>query len=338
MEQTDSHWVIDDAIKKFDVIAFFNEHFEDAQKSGDEMVATCVNCHDHEMSMNINRKLGQCWKCGWRFNVTKLIMKTFGITYGEARNRLLRDFLIIFDRDLAAFDEEPDVDLSIPIDKLKPVPLPVDFVSVMDGSKEGKAILHYFLQRGISISVCEEYNVGYSFDFFYRLEDRKIKGFRDMAIIPVTYKYNPVYFTARSHRGLSIKRNAPEVDGYFSKKTVVFGLDHVDESKGFVCIGEGTFDAFSLPNGVAALGKTWSDVQIEMIKKVKVDQIYVCLDGNEFDCAVRVAEAFADYFQVFIVQFPGQSDPNDNRDSIQYYLEEAIPYGDRLSKLMDWEK
>lgn len=336
MGQPNENWVLNDAINRFDVVAFFNEHFEDAQKSGDEMVATCVNCHDHEMSMNIYKKLGQCWKCGWRFNVTKLIMKTFGITYGEARNRLLRDFLMIFDRDLDDFDTEPKVDLSIPVEELKPMPLPEDFSSAVDGSREGKAVLHYFAQRGFDKSVCEKYNVGYSFDFFYRFEDRKVKGFRDMAIIPITYNCDYVYFTARSFRGLKSYRNAPEVDGYFSKKTVVFGLDHVVESMGFVCIGEGPFDALSLPNGLSALGKTWSDIQVNMLRGIKVDQVYICLDGHEFDCAVRIAEVFADYFQVFVVRFPGKSDPNDNKDSIEVYLKEAIPYGDRFSRLMDW--
>jgi DNA primase len=335
--QPNEHWVLDDAIRKFDVVAFFNDNFEDANKVGDEMVATCASCHDHEMSMNIRKKIGQCWKCGWKFNATKLIMKTLGITYGEAKNRLLRDFMMVLDRDLEDLDEEPkEIDVPLSLDDLKPVPLPVDFTSVLDGSKEGNAVIHYFAQRGLDKSICERYNVGYSFDFFYKFEEKKIRGFRDMAVIPVTYNLNPVCFTARSYRGLKVYRNSPEVDGFFSKKTVVFGLDQLEESRGFVCIGEGPFDAFSLPNGVSALGKTWSDLQISLLKNISMERVYIALDGHEKDCAISLAEKLVDYFQVFIVQFPGKSDPNNNILNIEDYLNRAVPYTDRISKIMDW--
>jgi DNA primase len=313
-----------DAIDKFDVVLFLEEHCADVNQHGDEVETLCVNCQDHEMSTNVNSKLGQCWKCGFKYNLVTLVMTTLGIPYAAAREFITKRAYLHIDRDLDDMVRPTEEHGIVPFGQLKPEKLPDDFESIYDNDDEmSRIIKEYMRSRGIGPRLWRRFGIGYSLEHKYF----------NCVIIPVTYEGRQVYFTSRSVKGSKKFRNPPDREGYHSKQTVLLGYDQLDLDLNFVCIGEGPFDALSLPNGLSPMGKNLSDTQIGMLVSLPVPEVFICLDGGARDDAMKLAESLVDYKFVSVVEFPNDTDPNDHIGNITEFLECARVYGSRLDAL-----
>lgn len=317
-------WVLDRAIKQFNIEKFFRNNLKDVKCNGDEIEALCIACEDHELSMNIPKKQGQCFSCGFGFNLISLIAKRFGWNFFAAKQYILKNTVMILDRDLTVFDA--DSKSVVTFGDLKSVPLPEHFRSLYNNKSLscGRAV-NYLVRRGIEKCKWKDYNIGYGVDGDYM----------DMIIFPVTWKNMQVYFTTRSYVGKKY-RNAPKEDGYHSKDTVILGFDQLDKELGFACIGEGPFDVLSLPNGVCSLGKTWSNLQLDLLGMSGITCVYVCLDSDAKKKALDLCDRLSSNFDVFLTTFPDGTDPNDNIGDIEKYLEQSKEYGGRASFLHDW--
>lgn len=106
--------------------------------------------------------------------------------------------------------------------------------------------------------------------------------YADRVILPVIVNDEVVYFTARSitsDKGLKYRNPA-----HVSRKSIVF-KSKVPESALYqrdAFIGEGIFDMFKVPNGIAILGKTLSDDNEPNLLSFLAPRqnIYVCLDAG----------------------------------------------------------
>lgn len=317
------------ALKHFDVEAFLSQHFEELNHTGaGEIEVLCPKCLidgvEHEMSVNTFRNLGQCFRCGYAFNMVMLVADMTGITYEEAGELIKDEMYLGMKRNLSSMNDEAE-DEDVPFDRLKPHDLPSGFRLVADYcDTDAEGIKAYLLKRGVGESVWREYQIGYSLR----------RKYRNQFIIPVTYEGNVVYYTTRSYRGYRRVGNPKKQKGFFSKAKVVFGLDRVEEDLNYICIGEGPFDALSLPNGIAPLGYRLSLIQVRLIRVLQVEKIYLCLDGGYKDEAAQMAGLLSNYFEIFMVNLPHDKDPNDllvKGVDIFAYLDAAQHYTTPLS-------
>jgi DNA primase len=113
------------------------------------------------------------------------------------------------------------------------------------------------------------------------------------------------------------------------KSTVLWGLHRIHKPLPVVVVCEGVLDAVWLSNGtvgVACLGKTLSEAQIELLNRITTDEIVVMLDGDVDLSAHRMADKIAHRSgrHVSVVELPCRADPDDLRIkgiNLEVYLE-----------------
>lgn len=125
----------------------------------------------------------------------------------------------------------------------------------------------------------------------------------------------PCYFTARTVLpGVGGTYWNPPTDMYPRRKsTVLWGLHRIHKPLPVVVVCEGVLDAVWLSNGVAGLGKTISEAQVEILNRIAMDEIVVMLDGDVDLSAHRMADKIAHRSNrhVSVVELPGGRDPDD---------------------------
>tara|TARA_R100000781_G_scaffold113428_1_gene81903 strand:+ start:2747 stop:3613 length:867 start_codon:yes stop_codon:yes gene_type:complete len=109
----------------------------------------------------------------------------------------------------------------------------------------------------------------------------------------------------------------------FRKSKALFGLNHLmDKDVIFIC--EGALDAIWLHqngyNGLGILGATISKNQIELLKKLKPQEVVLCLDNDEAGKKGTEKATFdlEDWFMISFIQFPKRyKDFQDIRNRIE---------------------
>ena len=108
----------------------------------------------------------------------------------------------------------------------------------------------------------------------------------------------------------------------FNSSRLVFNYDAIERE---MIITEGIFDALNCgPSGVALFGKHMSNFQEDLIRRKKVEKIYVMLDADALKEAKELATRLSSSGQtVFLVKYP-KGDPGEmSKKSISYYLQKA---------------
>lgn len=125
----------------------------------------------------------------------------------------------------------------------------------------------------------------------------------------------PCYFTARTVLpGAGYAYQHPPTGMYPRRKsTVLWGLHRIHKPLPLVVVCEGILDVVWLSNGVAGLGKTVSEAQVELLNRITTDEIVVMLDGDVDCSAHRMANKIAHRSSrhVSVVELPTRSDPDD---------------------------
>lgn len=173
--------------------------------------------------------------------------------------------------------------------------LPKEFSTDFSSSLIGKAAFSYLQKRGLSTSTILHAKIGFCPSGKYRA----------CIVLPVYEEDTLVYFVARSIYA-KVYKNPP-----VSKKSIVYNLDSV-RTKKYTVLCEGIFDALSFGSyGVALLGKTMSDLQLNKIVSKKPNTMFVCLDRDATGSAVAIAERLKTYIKdVRLVTLPrGKKDP-----------------------------
>ena len=159
----------------------------------------------------------------------------------------------------------------------------------------------YLFNRGLSESDIDYYNIGFCTEG--KLHDR--------VIVPVYSNNNLVSYIARTIIDAKPKvLTPPSLPGTHGVKDYVFNLDRAKETK-VLYIGEGVFDAIALGvSGVCLFGKEATNKQLGTIINSATRRIVVCLDGDAYTYAIKLATKLLLHCnEVRVAKFPDTKDP-----------------------------
>jgi len=275
--------------------------FPNGQITGnDEWNVQCPRCGEpkNKAYININSGRGRCWHCEWRARgwyaliayVERLPSEAAAEKWFEEHN------------EFTAFSFEQVLPNAMHrktmLKRLPPEYVPID-------RPEGP-FYDYIKGRGISLATIRNYRMGSCSSGYYQgrviipvENDGKLEFFFDRAIDKNE---------ERKTLGIGSMREKWPVD----KKTVIFNLGNVS-LKQTIYIAEGIFTALSLPDCVALLGKSCSDVQfMRLLKDTEAEHFVICLDNGAEKEASRLASRFTQWGKrASIMEFPDKDDAND---------------------------
>ena len=165
--------------------------------------------------------------------------------------------------------------------------------------------------------------------------------YKSRIIIPIVNDGKTEFYVARSiYDWQKMKEYSPvKIEGGYKKSEVIFNLSNAAET-GTLIINEGIYDALAWGrSGISLLGKIMSDVQFERILALrdKVHTIYVCLDADARQYAVKIARRLNPYFKVRLIVIPvldgkpAQWDSNYYKrrfgfNGMQELINQSVPY------------
>ena len=155
----------------------------------------------------------------------------------------------------------------------------------------------YLYERGITDNDFIKYGIGYCTSGEY--------GGR--VIIPSYSESGALnFFVARSYDGNYFKYKNPET----SKDIICF--ENLINWNAPIILCEGVFDAMAIRrNAIPLLGKSVSNELYKKILKSKLTDIYIALDDDAKDAALKTAERFISAgFKVYLIELAGK-DPSD---------------------------
>lgn len=158
-------------------------------------------------------------------------------------------------------------------------------------------IRKYLYERGLTDNDFIKYSIGYCTTGEY--------GGR--IIIPSYSSSNTLnYFVGRSHDGNYFKYKNPE-----SSKDIIFFENLINWDQP-VILCEGVFDAMAIRrNAIPILGKAISNQLYKKILTSSLTDIYIALDEDAQDAALKIAEKFiAAGFKVYLIELAGK-DPSE---------------------------
>lgn len=224
-----------------------------------EIILHCPRCSKHDtpkLYVNVELGLFNCYRCG------------------DFKGRIRQ--LYKYPEIIAKIEEQVTL---AEYNKLKTFkPLEVKNVDVLEELNPVREIYYedpqydYLLSRGWTEDLIGIYRPLVSMNARYR----------DRVILPVLLNEKIVYYTARSMDPDSkLKYRNPSSA---SRKNIVF-RSLIPESVLYpkdAVVGEGFFDMFKIPNGIALLGKTVSEDNESNLLELLANKsnIYVCLDSG----------------------------------------------------------
>jgi DNA primase len=244
--------------------------------------------HKPKLQVNIQTGKWHCWVSNQGGHNLYQLFKKVGAGYNEFKelNKLLGDVSFYKKQD----DDTPDV-----------VRLPQEYKSLsdpFDTSLIKEHAIRFLRKRGITKEDITRYNLGYC----------QSGKYNNRIIIPsYDSKGQLNYFVGRDFYSSNFKyMNPPNV----AKDVIGFDL-YVNWSLPIILV-EGVFDAMSVKsNSIPLFGKTILPKLYKKIVEKKVKDIFIILDSDAFDDAIRMTEKFVNEgINVNFVKLDGQ-DPND---------------------------
>ena len=310
-------------------------------KVNNQLRYTCPFCQDHKERLFINDDanskrygLWTCFNCGRSGNFTSLVAQIEGISYDEAKNKVLdidtdyglglgyedkelspsENLYLMLVRERARKDDYIQDKPSHIIVK-EPAPLPYGLHYFSNDEPSARPFIEYCVHRGISYESLLKNEAGYIIDGFARKQAGNPLHIQNHVIF-FTYGLNGeyVYWNSRAIYNTKPKSfNAPELEGHYGKGDVIFNLDLMSSWKEVVLV-EGVPDAITVAQGIATFGKKATDYQLFLLgTSLRENQmLYIMLDMDAHDTAVKVAKTIREYHKNTRIVFnPTNSDPND---------------------------
>ena len=244
--------------------------------------------HKPKLQVNIQTGKWHCWVSNQGGHNLYQLFKKAGAGYNDFKelNKLLGD---------VSFYKKQDGDTP---DKVR---LPQEYKSLSDPFDKSiikEHAIRFLRKRGIDKEDITRYNLGYCQEGKYN----------NRIIIPsYDSKGQLNYFVGRDFYSSNFKyMNPPNV----AKDVIGFDL-YVNWSLPIILV-EGVFDAMSVKsNSIPLFGKTILPKLYKKIVEKKVKDIFIILDSDAFDDAIRMTEKFVNEgINVNFVKLDGQ-DPND---------------------------
>ena len=247
----------------------------------------CPFCNHHKKKLAINliSHKWHCWICDAKggdiyqlFRKAKITNKAY---YDELKT-------IVPDKNITSKDD------------IETIMLPVEFKSLqfLSPQPEYKRAMKYLNSRNISMDDIIKFNIGYC-------EEGQ---FRERVIIPSYDKsYNLNYFVGRSSNENPFKYKNPKIS-----KNIVGFESYIDWNNPIVLV-EGVFDAIAMRhNAIPLFGKTLPKLLRERISKYRPEYIYICLDSDALNDAIKIAWHFIKngIENVYIIEMSVGDDPS----------------------------
>ncbi len=250
----------------------------------------CPFCNHRKPKLEINMETNEeghnpweCWVCQTRGRTIRSLLKQLRTPREEAA--LVLKYL--------------PKGSNIEYKQLSIVELPKEYQLLYKASKSSvvaNIVKNYLYERGLTDNDFIKYSIGYCTTGEY--------GGR--VILPSYTESNRLnYFVGRSYDGNFFKYKNPEVS-----KDIIFYENLINWNTPII-LCEGVFDAMAIKrNAIPLLGKS---VSTELYKKIltsRLTDIYIALDEDAQDAALRIAEKFiAAGFKVYLIELKGK-DPS----------------------------
>jgi len=248
------------------ILSFLDKVFDEPKKKFEDTIDFEFNCnsnkckHDvnkYNLTYNINKNIFNCWKCGYRGNLHKLLNK-----YGSKDDYELLSSVV------------EDLKHEAPIENFeyekKPLELPegFNFLETAPESFHKKNALNYLEGRGIGIQEIKKYKMGFTAKGKYKFriivpsydKDGKLNYFDGRAFYP---NIKPTYLKPDAE---VVKKS----EIIFNEQNICFNVP--------IFLVEGVFDMFPIYNVVPILGKR---INIELLNKLIKHKTPVVLSLDE---------------------------------------------------------
>lgn len=271
--------------------------------------------------MHTGKLIGWCFNCEWKGNAVSFVRDYNKIPWGQALDvvnfyeefrPLPQDiYEEVFDRMFAE-----DLEYEAPKKIIKP---PTDF-RLLSGNESYQAqrFYKYAKSRKLSDRQIELHGLGFCPEgkIIMPTKDGGEKHtFINNHLLVQTFddNNNPIYWMARAIKSdIMPKAFNPVGDiGTLNKSDVIFNLNNAKKN-GVAVLTEGVFDATTVgDSGVALFGKTLSVKQLLLLIQANLDAIYIMLDPDAKDSAVKIAELLSRHNSSVYLCMLSNGDPNE---------------------------
>lgn len=271
-------------------------------------VFDCAICGKHQKAaVNFDYRFVKCWSCNYRESILTFVRETEALEYKQAVDRInsFKDSGMVFSdptenpyrRVGLGGRSRTQVTLNLP-DTYKPI--------LTGETMMAERARKYLLGRGFDLEYLDECGVGYCD------ERSQPQDYFGHIIIPFLRRGRLYYYLGRDIIGMSpAKYKNPSVEETgVGKAEILFNEDILHFRKP-VYICEGVFDALTLKDAVAVMGKTLSEHQKSKLISAKyVPEYIVCLDSGCTKESLDIALELCDHKPVKVLQLP-LGDPNE---------------------------
>jgi len=279
---------LDLLIENFDLFSYLENrgieyHDKGKNVSRGWIEITCpFDCPDPSWhcGINLETKIFNCWVCGTKGNLIKLIKKLEQCSYRKAI-RILQDF------QLPSF--------ASPTYEKKEIKESYSLPKEINDSLQ-KVQINYLKKRGFNPEKLIEK---------YHLKPGGIIGkYRFRIIAPVIMNNEVKGFTALS----PVKTLQPK---YISSKNIKKLIYNIDNAKDKAIIVEGITDVWKIGDGcIAIFGKQLTSAQLYDIIRKKFKKIFIMLDGDAIKEAYKLASQLSPFIsEVEVIELPFSADP-----------------------------
>jgi len=268
-----------------------------------------------EINIGLNSNGDNPWHCWVSDEKGKTIRSLF---------RKLKVSKDVWDEHNSIFSRKYRYRTDVATEESKVVQLPKEYIPLWKSSNSviRNHALNYLSRRGVTPSEIIKYQIGYCEEGVYKHK----------VIVPSYNRYGKLnYFVGRNFYEGGFKHKNPDV----SKD--VIGFDMFVNWDLPIVICEGVFDAMAIRmNAIPLFGKSpQSELQKEIIGR-GVSKVYIALDSDAFENALRFAETLMNEgIEVFVIELE-DSDPSElGFESFYKLLKNTEPL--TLRKLMEYK-
>lgn len=243
------------------------------------------------MGVDLHRATYNCWICGQRGHILRLIMNIVPCSYREAKSLIAK-----FSDDIVYREEEKEAPITT--GDILPKEATIELPPLHKSYLINRGFDPDFIQKRYGIKAC--YTVG---DFAYRL------------IIPIIVNNILVNFTARDVSGQQEPKylHNPNNKAILPIKDCLYNIDTVKDK---AIIVEGPTDVWRIGDGCCAtMGVEYTRTQLSILALKELKEIYIMYDEDAIAKAEKLATAVAAFCpKVEIIEIeddPGNMDESE---------------------------
>ncbi|MEE9451292.1 MAG: DNA primase [Gammaproteobacteria bacterium] len=304
---------INELLARTDIVNLIDSHLPTALvKKGNNYMSVCP-FHDEKtpsFSVSAHKQFYYCFGCGAKGNAISFLLEHERLTFPEAVSKLASQAGLTMPQQSQgkpAFDSHRQTDLHHIMDQVNQY-----YQQQLRRHPHAKQAQNYLLQRGLSINIIKQYQLGYAPPGWNNLlQHPKLKKYKnDLTASGVLVKKengnvydryrNRITFPIHDHRGRIIGfggrvidnkespkyLNSPET-ALFHKRKELYGLHlalQADRNLNSAILVEGYMDVimlaqYGINNAIATLGTTTSQEHLKLLSRY-CKHIIFCFDGD----------------------------------------------------------